>query len=131
MHGDATRLPADTISHRLLCPCQGMFHIDDEPIAFQANYTHSDLPLHYDVPGSDGFGRCVLTVNVKETATIIIEETVDHPQSRWCFPLRPGNTWAMRGYARERCAHGVSVGVSLNEACEAGCTSCRISLNLR
>ena len=73
----------------------------------------------------------VLTINVKESATIIIEETIDHPGSQWSFALQPGDTWAMRGYARERCAHGVSVGVSLSKPCEAGCTSCRISLNLR
>lgn len=108
-----------------------IFKVEDPPLAFQPNFAHSDFPMHYDIPGSDGFGRTVVTLNVKESATIIIDEVLDHPESRWRFVLKPGDAWAMRGYARERCTHGVSVGLALTTACKAGCRACRISLNLR
>ena len=87
--------------------------------------------MHYDVPGGEGFGKSIVTLNVKEPATIVIEESLLHPGCRWQFTLRPGDAWAMTGYARECCEHGVSVGFSLNMPCEAGCRRCRISLNLR
>lgn len=87
--------------------------------------------MHYDIPGGEGFGKCIITLNVKERATIVVEEALDHPGNRWQFTLEPGDAWGMRGYARERCLHGVSVGFALSKPCEAGCRSCRISLNLR
>ena len=108
------------------------FEVDDVPLAFQPNFAHADFPLHYDLPGADGFGRSIITLNVKAKATILIEESLDHPQCRWRFELQPGDAWAMRGYARVRCAHGVSVmGIAVPTPCTAGCRACRVSLNLR
>jgi hypothetical protein len=118
-------------NERLASDLCGLFHINEKPVAFQANYSHSDFPMHYDVPQSDGFGKAIATLNVKDGATIIIDESIDHPEKRWRLSLRRGDAWAMRGYARERCSHGVSVGFALSSSCEQGCTSCRISLNLR
>ena len=46
------------------------FNIDEAPLAFQPNFTHSDFPLHYDIPGSDGFGQCIVTLNVKEEVRV-------------------------------------------------------------
>ena len=57
----------------------------------------------------------------------------DRPECRWQFRLEPGDAYALRGgYARERCAHGVSIGcAAVGMQCKVGCRACRISLNLR
>ena len=107
------------------------FGVRAPPIAFQPNYAHSDFPMHYDVPDSDGFGEAIITLNVKEAATVLIDETLDRPEHRWQLPLNPGDAYCLRGYARERCSHGVAVGFALDTACQPGCRQCRISLNLR
>ena len=60
----------------------------------------------------------------------MIEETLDAGRRRWHFELSPGDVWAIRGYARERCLHGVRCR-RLCEPCGVGCRACRISLNLR
>jgi hypothetical protein len=37
--------------------------IQDEPLmALQANYQHTNFPLHYDIPRQDGFGKSIATV---------------------------------------------------------------------
>ena len=178
---DASGNAIDTLCHTALAEeLRAAFKVAEPPLAFQPNFAHSDFPMHYDCPGSDGFGtrrrgferallrrmapamckaqtppalrrspssarvtccprpmlgvcagRTVLTLNVKEGATILVEESLDQPGCRWKFALAPGDAWAMRGYARERCAHGVSVGYALTTPCEAGCRECRVSLNLR
>ena len=37
--------------------------IQDEPLmGLQANYQHTNFPLHYDIPHQDGFGKSIATV---------------------------------------------------------------------
>ena len=60
----------------------------------------------------------------------MIEETLDAGRRRWQFDLSPGDVWAIRGYARERCLHGVRCH-RVCAPCHAGCRACRISLNMR
>uniref|UniRef100_A0A7S0LK21 Myb-like domain-containing protein n=1 Tax=Coccolithus braarudii TaxID=221442 RepID=A0A7S0LK21_9EUKA len=116
----------NALASQLVAP----FGMSEPPLAFQPNFQHDDFPLHYDDPMSDGFGRQIVTLNVKEHAVVLIEESLDGSGRRWHFKLAPGDAWALRGYARERCVHGVQFR-RLCEPCFTGCRLCRISLNLR
>ena len=115
----------------------------DELLGAQGNYQHEDYSFHRDEPDGDGFGKHVLTVNVRGTGTVIIEDVHVPPGSRsrrqqvnhFVFYLNEGDVWAMPGnhphsHTRCQCRHGLPHS-TINTACEQGCTACRMSLNFR
>ena len=118
----------------------------DELLGAQGNYQHEDYSFHTDIPNGDGFGKHVLTVNVRGTGTVIIEDVHVPPGGRngrrprqvvnhYVFYLNEGDVWAMpgnhpHGHTRCQCRHGLPRS-TINTACEQGCTACRMSLNFR
>ena len=116
----------------------------DELLGAQGNYQHEDYSFHRDDPDGDGFGKHVLTVNVRGTGTVIIEDVHVPPGRRgsrrqainhYVLYLNEGDVWAMpgnhpHGHTRCQCRHGLPRS-TINTACEQGCTACRMSLNFR
>ena len=116
----------------------------DELLGAQGNYQHEDYSFHRDDPDGDGFGKHVLTVNVRGTGTVIIEDVHVPPGRRgsrrqainhYVLYLNEGDVWAMpgnhpHGHTRCQCTHGLTHS-TINTACKQGCTACRMSLNFR
>jgi hypothetical protein len=92
----ANGVPATALNSRNAC-VQGdlagiteLLGIQDEPLmGLQANYQHTNFPLHYDIPREDGFGKSIATVHFSMPACSAMPNTYyTHTHARTCIHKR-------------------------------------------
>ena len=125
--------------HKLMCLEPSNFR------GLNVNFQHGDYPFHKDLHEGDGFGRDIVTANVRGDGVVIIEEPACRERgakkkrtrpTHWFFRLSPGDVWAMPGedngynYVRWHCRHGLPH-QEIKTACKPGCSECRVSINFR
>ena len=96
----------------------------------QVNYQHTHYPPHRDEPDGDGFGRDIVTINVRGDGCVNICEWNGLVRTHaWWFALSEGDVWGMPdGYVRNNCTHGLPLVLKQSKVmCHQGCTECRIS----
>jgi hypothetical protein len=91
----------------------------EQLVAIQPNCHNGQgyLPLHLDDPGYEGFGVVIVTIAIEGAAAIVLESGAgagasagpapQQPRPSWSFHLREGSGYAISGFARNRCVHGV------------------------
>ena len=82
-------------------------------VCFQLNI-HNDegyLPLHHDYPKHNGFGVCIVTINITSKADIVILDMSDAPNCivSFVFPLISNEFYTLIGESRNICNHGIVV----------------------
>ena len=87
-------------------------------IAYQTNLHNGarHLAAHLDWPLHEGFGRVIVTVAMRGSATILLiagdegdegKEDDEVQQPAWRFHLNQGECYVLSGRARNRCLHAV------------------------
>jgi hypothetical protein len=95
-----------------------------------SNHTHSILPPHADLPNmSGGYGKHIVTLNVRGRATLVIYTAAGKPL--YAVRLEAGDCYVMSGHVRHKLLHGVFPDCIASGACWSGCGSCRLSVNCR
>jgi hypothetical protein len=100
----------------------------DELIVYQPNLHNGaqHLASHLDHPLYEGFGKVIVTIAMKGSATILLISGESEDQPAWRFHLNEGECYVLSDRARNRCLHAV-----LADDDEDGGKCTRESLNLR
>ena len=100
----------------------------DQLIAYQPNLHLGarHLAAHLDWPLHEGFGKVIVTIAIRESATILILDGATEEQTSYKFKLSPGEAYILSGRVRNECLHAV-----LAEEGSSTPSSSRESLNLR
>ena len=98
-----------------------------ELVAYQTNLHNGakHLAAHLDAPLHEGFGKIIVTVAIRGSATILLIANGEQgEQPSWSFHLKEGEAYVLSGNVRNICLHAVL-------ADSTGSRSNRESLNLR
>jgi len=114
-----------------------------ELIAYQTNLHNGakHLGAHLDAPLHEGFGKVIVTVAIRGSATILLigkgddgddgDDDDESEQPAWKFRVEEGEAYVLSGNARNICLHAVLANDNVDRSTDDGGGGDRESLNLR